>query len=502
MYKLLIVDDEDFEREGIAQLIDWEKHGIQMAGTAWNGVDALQKTEALHPDMILTDIKMPVMNGIELIRKVGEKYPDIEFAVLSGYGEYEFTSQAMEEGVRHYILKPCDEEKILETMEKVKKDVDRKREKARKERDYMNRAMPQAQKQLFRNLLLAREAGNEAALFQTQGKTPGNIRLLVFRSVFSFDGLEEFMLENMLEELLESEQIRALASTVVRNDAVVLISEASPEKLINAVSRIQREFGKGREEPIRAALSGNGQITVLAGLYRQTEELFRIGEVMADEPLLHYGMFEGKKQDVELLIDFDIVGKTTDYAELLQSLQLSFLRMQKKGFSLSEKREIADWMIRLLYGEELETDEECMADESGQSLMVSAARQIFRHMEEAGGKDGQRYRKALEEIYCSFQDQRLCLHWLTTEVLYINEDYFGRFFRKMNGKRFTEFIQDTKISIAERIMQLEPDIMVYEVSEMLGYAPDGQYFSKVFRKSKGMTPGEYREKMQRERKAD
>ena len=139
MYKLLIVDDEDFEREGMAQMIDWKQYDIEMAGTAWNGVEALQKIEALRPDMILTDIKMPVMNGIELIRKVREKYPEIEFAVLSGFGEYEFTSQAMEQGVRHYILKPCDEDRIVAAIEKVKKEIDKKRQKE----EYLNRVAPQ-----------------------------------------------------------------------------------------------------------------------------------------------------------------------------------------------------------------------------------------------------------------------------------------------------------------------------------------------------------------------
>ena len=133
MYKLLIVDDEEFEREGMAQLIDWARYDIEMAGTAWNGVEALRKAETLRPDIILTDIKMPVMNGIELIRRVREKYPEIEFAVLSGYGEYEFTSQAMEEGVRHYILKPCDEEKVVEVIGKVRRDVDAKRAAAQRE---------------------------------------------------------------------------------------------------------------------------------------------------------------------------------------------------------------------------------------------------------------------------------------------------------------------------------------------------------------------------------
>lgn len=114
MYKLLIVDDEAIERDGMANLIPWQAYGVELVGTAWNGMDGYEKIEALHPDIVLTDIKMPVMNGIELIRKTKYKFPDIEFLILSGYGEYEFTSQAMEEGVRHYILKPCDEAKIVE----------------------------------------------------------------------------------------------------------------------------------------------------------------------------------------------------------------------------------------------------------------------------------------------------------------------------------------------------------------------------------------------------
>ena len=89
MYKLLIVDDEDFEREGIARLINWTQYGIEMVGTAWNGLDGIEKAKRLRPDIVLTDIKMPVMNGIEMIRTLREDFPEMEFAVLSGYGEYD-----------------------------------------------------------------------------------------------------------------------------------------------------------------------------------------------------------------------------------------------------------------------------------------------------------------------------------------------------------------------------------------------------------------------------
>lgn len=77
MYKLLIVDDEQIEREGMAHFIQWDKYDIQLCGTAWNGADALGKIQKDVPDIVLTDIKMPVMNGIELIQKLSETYRNI-----------------------------------------------------------------------------------------------------------------------------------------------------------------------------------------------------------------------------------------------------------------------------------------------------------------------------------------------------------------------------------------------------------------------------------------
>lgn len=103
MYKILIVDDEEIEREGMAQFIDWASFGVELIGTAQNGVEALEMIAMERPDIVLTDIKMPVMDGLELIRRAKESFPQVHFIVLSGYGEYEFTSQAMERGIRHYL---------------------------------------------------------------------------------------------------------------------------------------------------------------------------------------------------------------------------------------------------------------------------------------------------------------------------------------------------------------------------------------------------------------
>ena len=160
MYKLLIVDDEELEREGMAEFIPWERYDVTLVGTAWNGMEGYQKIQKLQPDIIMTDIKMPVMDGLTLIHKTKEEYPDMEFIVLSGYGEYEFTSRAMEDGVRYYILKPCDEEKICGVLEKVKTVIREKRsarEILKKQEHTISKLMPHAREQVFMKMLLGKE---------------------------------------------------------------------------------------------------------------------------------------------------------------------------------------------------------------------------------------------------------------------------------------------------------------------------------------------------------
>lgn len=145
MYRMVIVDDDEIEREGMTNFIPWESYGIEIVGSAWNGQEGYEVICAQKPDLVITDIKMPVMNGIELIRKVKEENEEILFVVLSGYGEYEYTSQAMELGIRHYVLKPCDEKRIVTILEQAKKEL----EEARRKKELENRKYERNFKSMF-----------------------------------------------------------------------------------------------------------------------------------------------------------------------------------------------------------------------------------------------------------------------------------------------------------------------------------------------------------------
>ena len=115
MYKVLIVDDEYLIREGLSESISWEKLGYKVSGTARNGQEALDIMSEEPADIIITDVKMPVMDGITLCSIINKKYPKTKIIILSGYGEFEYAKRAIEYNVYSYILKPLNEDELVST---------------------------------------------------------------------------------------------------------------------------------------------------------------------------------------------------------------------------------------------------------------------------------------------------------------------------------------------------------------------------------------------------
>lgn len=116
MLRMIIVDDEKIIRETIYSIIDWSAIGIEVVGLCANGIDAFDRIVDEYPDIVITDIRMPGLSGLELIQKVQEAELNVEFIILSGYNEFEFAQTAMKYGVQHYLLKPCNENDIIQVM--------------------------------------------------------------------------------------------------------------------------------------------------------------------------------------------------------------------------------------------------------------------------------------------------------------------------------------------------------------------------------------------------
>ena len=107
-YKVLLVDDEEEVRNAIEQRINWEELGFEVIGKAQNGVKAMEIAEKLQPDVVITDIKMPYMNGLELARNLKEENPGVRILILTGFDEFEYAKEAVHLEIEEYILKPIN----------------------------------------------------------------------------------------------------------------------------------------------------------------------------------------------------------------------------------------------------------------------------------------------------------------------------------------------------------------------------------------------------------
>lgn len=116
MLKLMIVDDEEIIRQSLYDLIDWKNLGIEITALCKSGIEAYDAIMDGSPDIVLTDIQMPGFSGLDLIEWVQRSAPQIKFAILSGYSEFEYAQKALRLGVKEYLLKPCNNDKLMETM--------------------------------------------------------------------------------------------------------------------------------------------------------------------------------------------------------------------------------------------------------------------------------------------------------------------------------------------------------------------------------------------------
>jgi len=125
MYKVLIVDDEIFVRKGLINLLDWPSLQFEVCGEAENGMQALAMIREREPDLVIADIRMPLLDGLGLIRRIHEEEPhQPKFIILSGYSDFHYAQQALRYHVSDYILKPVNKQDLAATIEKIKKYID------------------------------------------------------------------------------------------------------------------------------------------------------------------------------------------------------------------------------------------------------------------------------------------------------------------------------------------------------------------------------------------
>ncbi|MCZ8519413.1 MULTISPECIES: response regulator transcription factor [Paenibacillus] len=532
MYKVMLVDDDYPVLEFLAGSIPWEQLGLTLIGTYENGAVALEAAQKGMPDIVVTDIGMPRMNGLELIRALKELAPRIRFAILSCHSEFHYAQQAMKLNVQDYLLKdtldPEDMEKLLVQFRASLDEESKGAQQQKQLRQMIDRNRERHKESFIRGSIhepiLDRQAWlQEAESFglSLQGRVCLPVACYIddqrqARQRFVTDDVLRFAVNNILEEILREEATEAVNFTydVLRSfilipsqggiktnpydEAVGLLTKV--QSTVYTALKLKLSFLIGRTcgEPaelkgeMTGLLGSSGQrfymrqqsmekkeklIFSQADLFSSYDEAassFRgvllEGSAATVQPVLAYwtGYVRSERFRPETVKDW-VLKLVLDLKLKLQSMQLF-----RNHYS-----------VEILHRELLEMDtlDEIEAWVNGffESSLVAA-------------RDAKVLSKRTEVLdACQYVSQHLHRKISLDEVaehLYMNPSYFSRLFKKESGETFIEYVNRTKVNRAKELLD-GTNLSVAKICEALGY-DNHSYFIKMFKTVAGVTPQEYR----------
>ncbi|WP_026702283.1 response regulator [Salibacterium aidingense] len=514
MYEIMVVDDEVNILEGIVTMVDWESCGTRLSSKAYNGRMAYEMIQKNPPDIVLTDIKMPGLNGIELIEKVHEQFPSTRFIVLSGYDEFEFAKTAMKCGVKHYLLKPSNETKIEEAIREVVQDLEKSKEKEEfieNIRTNLHKVIPKAKEQFLREFIINKKYDiKEWTYYQelfgldTRWET---FRLVgcVIDEAFEYEHL--FTLKEILNnQIAECQEI--LLSTIISERVVLLVEGSETKTLIDHIKAVKNEWKSLDHGSFTTAISGTGNITQLHLLYQEVLEglshrfyLGRGGIVTSED------IKEGEQGVKGLSIDHEsllLAIRSGNKEETAEYLQYFFNTLQKAKFDVQVVR---SHCLELFMSLMRQTDKETMEqlfDYVPRFHTFSSLPEIETFMEKIAleiaetnyttkrNTQNQLVNQVMDYAKQHLDDESLSLSSIASDVFYMNSDYLGKLFKKETGEKFSTYLMRERMEQAVHFIDKSDEVKMFEVAEKVGFGNNPRYFSQVFKKHTGYTPTEYK----------
>ena len=215
MYNLLFVDDEKRVLEAMREIIPWEEMNVQVVGMCDNAISALQLMINEHTDILITDIKMPVIDGLELINRAKEMYPNIECIILSGYEEFDLAREAIARGIRRYLVKPCSKEELTESIQSCVKSIDRERGLALADLESRQHQIEQTYDRLINLQLLGLEPEEQAGKVSACAQDYGVLREAAMMAVIQHEQSAQ-KLHPVMKKLTKTQNSRELVQLTVQ----------------------------------------------------------------------------------------------------------------------------------------------------------------------------------------------------------------------------------------------------------------------------------------------
>ncbi|HZG78912.1 MAG TPA: response regulator, partial [Paenibacillus sp.] len=307
MFRMFIVDDNKYERIGIRDDVDWAKLGIEVVGLFANGAEALANVEALRPDIIVTDIAMPTMNGVALAERVRERYPDIKMIFTSCHSDFDFAKSAVNLGIYSYVLKPIISDELETAVRGLVAEMT-ERERGERERAGMLRQLegmlPLVQEQFFKEMLLGNFRSEEEIRERVDFlRVPVPVGASLAVLSLKFAASEDERGKSVVDAYYQSYTVKKLVASLepaesaypvqMASDLFAVVLFGAPDSFMETAVALHTAVAQRIDAAFTIGMSNaSPSLAAIAELYRQSEVAVRTTFYEGSHPIIAYAEIE------------------------------------------------------------------------------------------------------------------------------------------------------------------------------------------------------------------
>lgn len=533
MYKVLIVDDELLMRVGIRSMIDWEQHGFQVVGEAGNGREGFELALKISPDLIITDIKMPVMDGLQFIRETSEQLRTCKYVILSNFDEFHYVKEALKLGAVDYLIKSeitsSSLRELLDSL-RAKWQAELGQDSVTSKPYDYSLSLSHLKENFFKDLISGfigeQEARSKAEELHIRVQSSGLIVLIM--KVNHFEALKKkyvekdekllrFSILNIMEEVIPSKWAKEI---IIGNSSEYLVIVNALAGSLSVRSDIERLCGKilsSLMDIMSLSLTAGVSTTVpefkhLKAAYKEAEQALKsrffkddqsvfFYEDLADQPVrIPVDALISAKEEQELVKVW--AGKDMRQAEaFLSGIRSELETMHADESSIRTKYILLMEKINahllpagkrpcfpLIGHSPYET---VLLGESWVEVHQRMLEYIARCLDSsAGNMRESTYTELAAGLINKYYAEDISLQSIAGQIN-VHPSYLSRIFKQERGENFISYLTRVRIEKA-KVYLSEGKMKVYEIADIVGYH-NYTYFSKIFKKTVGVTPEEYRE---------